>query len=68
LLSSQIGLDPDHSEPSDYQSLRAWDSLKTLLVGMGLMYFYQFAGYNVISYYAASILKVEEVDRAIQIE
>ena len=42
--------------------------MKTLLVGMGVMYFYQFAGYNVISYYAASILKVEEMDQTLERE
>lgn len=47
------------SSSSDLEHLRDWRSLRTLLVGMGLMFFYQFAGYNVISYYAGSILKIE---------
>ena len=42
--------------------------MKTLLVGLGLMFFYNFAGYNVISSYAASILKVEEMETALEAE
>ena len=35
-------------------------SCKSLYIDIGLMFFYQFAGYNVVTNYAGSILKRDE--------
>ena len=43
-----------------YSNLTNLFKCKNLFVGIGMCFFYQFAGYNVVANYAGSILQAEE--------
>ena len=48
------------SEFNLYSNLTNLFKYKNLFVGIGMCFFYQFAGYNVVANYAGSILQAEE--------
>ena len=53
-------VEDNETDSSLMEAMKNLISCKSLYIDIGLMFFYQFAGYNVVTSFAGSILKRDE--------